>query len=75
MLEERAGSECQELSHLNNKRMGQMSVTQDSTSVGTNSWSSWKKDKSGLLQEESWDLCVEVLGSPKLPPGHHPLPG
>lgn len=75
MLEERAGSECQELSHLNNKRMGQMSITQDSTGVGTNSWCSWKKDKSGLLQEESWDLWVEVLGGPKLPPGHHPLPG
>lgn len=31
MLEGRAGSECQELSRLNNKRMGQMSITQDST--------------------------------------------
>lgn len=74
MLEGRAGSECQELSHLNNKRMGQMSITQDSTSVGINSWCSWKKDEGGLLHKESWALWVEVLGGPELPPGHHPVP-
>lgn len=52
-----------------------MSITQDSTSVGVNSWCSWKKDEGGLLQKESWALWVEVLGGPELPPGHHPVPG